>query len=315
MRKILLFSLNLTLMFTLYAGASTASEVTRGNLVTISDFDSNYVASRNVHIWLPEQYAQTTKQGEKFAVLYMHDGQMLFDRSSTWNGQAWGVDEVASDLLDKSKLRPFIVVGIDNGGATLRHAEYFPQKPFESLRSDKQKALYQGTHSGAQSLFAGNKVQSDEYLKFIVNELKPYIDKTYKVHTDPENTFVMGSSMGGLISLYAISEYPEVFGAAACLSTHWPGDFDSKDDLIPRAFFSYMKTHLPTANNHRIYFDHGTATLDARYPALQKRADAIMLEKGYDTNNWQTLAFEGAAHTEDAWNARLHIPLIFLFGQ
>ncbi|QHJ10118.1 putative protein YbbA [Paraglaciecola mesophila] len=315
MRKILLFSLSFALMFTLYSGGSSASKVTSGNLITIKDFKSNYVASRNVHVWLPEQYAKSTKRGEKFAVLYMHDGQMLFDRSSTWNGQAWGVDAVASALLEKSKLRHFIVVGIDNGGATLRHAEYFPQKPFESLSSDKRKALYQGTHNGSQSLFSGNKVQSDEYLKFIVTELKPYIDTTYNVHTDPENTYLMGSSMGGLISLYAISEYPDVFGAAACLSTHWPGDFDSEDQLIPQAFFSYMEEHLPTANNHRIYFDHGTATLDAKYPALQKRADAIMRDKGYDSNNWQTLTFEGAAHTEDAWNARLPIPLIFLLGQ
>jgi hypothetical protein len=69
--------------------------------------------------------------------------------------------------------------------------------------------------------------------------------------------------MGGLISMYAISEYPKVFGAAACLSTHWPGDFDSTDDLILSAFLAYMQAHLPEAKNHRIYFVYGIATLDA----------------------------------------------------
>lgn len=125
----------------------------------------------------------------------------------------------------------------------------------------------------------------------------------------------MGSSTGRLISMYAISEYPEIFGAAACLSTHWPGDFDSTDDFIPSAFLAYMQALLPNVKHHRIYFDYGTATLDAKYPRLQKLADEVMAAKGYDNSNWQTRKFTGAAHTEDAWHARLHIPLVFLYGR
>ena len=292
-----------------------AFEATNGSVVTVKDFQSNYVASRNVHIWLPEQYQTLTQQGEKFAVLYMHDGQMLFDASKTWNKQEWGVDEVASKLMKAGKVKNFIVVGIDNGGSDLRHAEYFPQKPFESLTKEKQKSLYQTKRGEQHQLFGGNKVQSDHYLKFLVSELKPYIDQNYKVYTDVQNTYVMGSSMGGLISMYAISEYPDVFGVAACLSTHWPGAFEVDEVMIPNAFYQYMKNHLPNPETHRIYFDHGTETLDAWYPKLQKQVDEIMTSKGYSPENWETQAFEGAAHTEDAWKERLHIPLIFMFGK
>ena len=79
-------------------------------------------------------------------------------------------------------------------------------------------------------------VQSDAYLKFLVTELKPFIDSTFSVATDRSNTFIAGSSMGGLISMYAVCEYPAVFGGAACLSTHWPGIFTAENNPIPEAF-------------------------------------------------------------------------------
>jgi enterochelin esterase-like enzyme len=123
----------------------------------------------------------------------------------------------------------------------------------------------------------------------------------------------MGSSMGGLISIYAISEYPDVFGGAACLSTHWPGIFSLHDNPIPEAFYAYLDEHLPNPKTHKIYFDFGTETLDAMYAPLQAKVDTIMRDKGYSAANWKTMRFEGAAHTESAWQNRLHIPLQFLF--
>jgi enterochelin esterase-like enzyme len=163
-----------------------------------------------------------------------------------------------------------------------------------------------------QVLFDG-EVDSDAYLKFVVEELKPYIDSHFSVYTGPENTAVMGSSMGGLISMYAISEYPQVFGAAACISTHWPGIFTVDNNPIPQAFFDYMRTALPDPATHRMYFDHGTATLDALYPSLQVRADAVMRQRGYTDARWRTQVFPGTEHSEQAWAARLDIPLQFLF--
>lgn len=125
----------------------------------------------------------------------------------------------------------------------------------------------------------------------------------------------MGSSMGGLISLYAICEYPDVFGAAACLSTHWPGIFTMENNPIPEAFYRYLENNLPDPRKNKIYFDFGTATLDAMYPPLQAEVDKIMIKKGFSSGSWQTLKFEGEDHSEKAWKKRLPIPLTFLFGK
>jgi enterochelin esterase-like enzyme len=236
---------------------------------------------------------------------------MLFDAGITWNKQEWRADETAARLMAEGKVRPFIIVGIHNGGPR-RHVEYFPQKPFEALPDDFRRQLLGMNRNPQQVLFDG-EVDSDAYLKFVVEELKPYIDSHFSVYTGPENTAVMGSSMGGLISMYAISEYPQVFGAAACISTHWPGIFTVDNNPIPQAFFDYMRTALPDPATHRMYFDHGTATLDALYPSLQVRADTVMRQRGYTDARWRTQVFPGTEHSEQAWAARLDIPLQFLF--
>lgn len=298
----------LILLFGCFAFADLP-KVAAGSIERLVHFNSEFVPSRDIHIWLPPGY----NAGQRYAVLYMHDGQMLFDGSSSWNQQEWQVDEVASALIAKGVTRPFIVVGIFNAGGR-RHSEYFPQRPFSSLPEDLQQQLYQLKRDNNQRLFS-EAVYSDRYLKFLVQELKPYIDSRYSVLTDAANTFVMGSSMGGLISLYAISEYPQIFGGAACLSTHWPGIFTQDNNPVPAALFAYMRQQLPDPASHKLYFDYGTATLDAWYPPLQAQADAIMASKGYNGDNWQTLRFDGAEHSENAWAARLHLPLTFLLGQ
>ena len=283
-------------------------EVSFGRIERIENFQSQFVTPRTIDVWLPEDYSTT----KKYAVLYMHDGQMLYDATQTWNKQAWEVDEVLAKLHAENKIQDIIVVGIWNGGAT-RHSDYFPQKAFELLPEKQQDSIYSLERSPGVKYFNG-RVTSDNYLKFMVQELKPLIDGKYAVHTSKEHTFVAGSSMGGLISIYAICEYPSVFGGAACISTHWPGIFQVENNPIPTAFYRYLEKHLPNPKEHRIYFDFGTATLDALYEPLQKEVDAIMLQKGYNVNNWLTKKFEGENHSEMAWQKRLHFPFVFLFG-
>jgi len=241
----------------------------------------------------------------------MHDGQMLFDSTSNWNKQEWGVDEVAGRLIREKKIPPFIVVGVWNAGP-MRHSDYFPQKPFGLLAREQQDSIYKAVRGNSNAVFSAN-INSDGYLRFLVTELKPFIDSAYSTHRDRQHTFVAGSSMGGLISLYAICEYPDIFGGAACLSTHWPGIFANENNPIPGVFMQYLESHLPGSRNHRIYFDYGTATLDAWYKPYQLQADAIMRSKGYTSKNWITKEFPGEDHSERAWNRRLHIPLAFLF--
>jgi len=280
--------------------------VSVGSLKTIENFESSFIGSRTVQVWLPPNYSDDIA----YSVLYMHDGQMLFDASSTWNGQEWGVDEVAGRLQVEGKTKPFIVVSVFNGGE-LRYPEYLPQKPWEALSKKQQASLNTG---GQQAIVSNKAIRSDSYLKFLVEELKPYIDKTYSVQTDRDYTFVAGSSMGGLISLYALGEYPDVFGGAACLSTHWPGSSRPEWTAITDQFLIYLRDIVPVPGKHKLYFDYGNQTLDAVYPPMQKAADGIMQEKGYDQTNWLTVFDDGAAHTEDAWRARLDQPLLFLLG-
>ena len=110
----------------------------------------------------------------------------------------------------------------------------------------------------------------------------------------------------------SVTTYPEIFGGAACISTHWPGTFSSQNNPIPDAFINYMDTHLPNPKTHTIYFDYGNKTLDALYPDLQKKVDVVMTQKGFTTTNWTTQFFEGKDHSEKSWSERLHIPLQFL---
>ena len=148
-----------------------------------------------------------------------------------------------------------------------------------------------------------------------MKELKPLIDKKYSTHKDKAHTFIAGSSMGGLISMYAICEYPEVFGGAACLSTHWTGTFTKENNPFPESVLQYLSKNLPYPKNHKIYFDCGDQTLDALYPDIQKKADEIMKKSGFSDLNWKTLYFPGENHSEEAWSKRLQFPLEFLLSE
>lgn len=285
-------------LFASLSGYAQLPEVSSGTIKRFENFDSKFIVPRNVDVWLPDGYSID----KKYAVVYMHDGQMLYDATKSWNKQEWMVDEVVSKLIKEGTIEDCIVVGVWNGGK-YRHSDYFPEKAASYLPLEVQKQL--------KDTLMGD-LRADEYLKFLTKELKPFIDKNFSVKTDKANTFIAGSSMGGLISMYAICEYPDVFQGAACISTHWPGDTKIADSKIPHAFYKYLNDHLPDPSSHKIYFDYGTETLDRLYEPLQLEVDKIMKQKGYTKENWITLKFEGENHSEDSWCKRLHIPISFI---
>ena len=288
--------------------AQPLPKVACGSIRRIENFPSKYVIPRNVDVWLPTGYTPD----KKYAVLYMHDGQALFDSTTTWNRQEWGVDETMCRLMAAGKIKDCIVVGIWN--TALRHPEYFPQKAFYSMtKADQQRMLAIGKDKGKPLL--GSGPLSDNYLKFIVYELKPYIDSHFSTKTNRSNTFIAGSSMGGLISMYAICEYPDIFGGAACMSTHWPGIFTTADNPIPAAFLNYLSARLPSHKTHKLYFDYGSKTLDAMYQRYQSQADSIITAAGYTQKNWLTREYPGDDHSERSWNKRFAVPVIFLLGK
>lgn len=266
-----------------------------GSIIHIEMFSSKFVAPRNVDIWLPPSYEK--EPDRSFPVVYMHDGQNLFNPETSYIGVVWGVDEAMIRLIGAERAREAIIVGIWN--TPKRFYEYMPSRPIQELVD--LEVIDPSKDEMEMPL-------SDEYLKFIVHELKTYIDQNYRTDADKHNTFIMGSSMGGLISLYAVCEYPDVFGGAGCVSTHWPAG----NGIV----LDYLKKHLPVPGSNKFYFDYGTETLDSLYEPFQIKADAILYEAGYtQEENWITRKFEGHEHSERSWRERVHIPLEFLIGK
>jgi len=273
----------------------------------IKDFKSKFVARRNVEVYLPAAYFTDPKA--KFPVLYMQDGQNVFNTETAMNKSAWEADATADKLIGRKSIKPVIIVAIWN--SPLRVNEYFPEKAAENFTTDDRTTIarMQKSMGVKETELLGN-----EYLKFLVTELKPFIDKKYRTLTDASNTALAGSSMGALISLYAICEYPDTFGQAACLSTHWPILMDNSNMAPSLAIKKYVFEHLPAPAKHRLYFDYGTATLDQYYEIHQKYIDNILKQKGYtEKENWVTRKFDKAPHLEMAWRERFDQVLTFLF--
>lgn len=263
-----------------------------GRLERHEQFASRHVDPRNVDVWLPPGYARDDPR--RFPVIYMHDGQNLFDPALSYTGIDWGIDETMTRLIREGVIREAIVVGVWN--TPKRVAEYMPQKAVTGTMLSLDAA-------GANTL-AREQLASDAYLRFLVEELKPFVDSKYRTLTDRDNTFIMGSSMGGLISAYAVIEYPNVFGGAGGVSTHWPVG----DGIV----VDYLARHLSPPSGHKFYFDFGTATLDSGYEPYQRRVDALLRRSGYREGvDWITRKYEGAEHNEAAWRARMAVPLTF----
>lgn len=172
--------------------------------VNSTQLDDTYA----VDVWVPADYDAT--RTKPYPVIYAQDGQNLFDPTVTWNRQSWDIDAVLGRL--GNAVETPVVVGIHN--RLTRSADYLPHAPLASDSTLEQKIL---TGWGLK------ESRSDRYLDFIVNTVKPMLENSYNIRRDAAGVTAMGSSMGGLISLYAMCEYPQTFGNAICMSTHWLG--------------------------------------------------------------------------------------------
>ena len=290
-----------------FAATARADAPTEGSLVEHPAMPSAHVDARDVTVWLPPGY-----QGgnARYPVLYMHDGQNLFDSSRAPFGAEWGVDEHVARLARSGQIATPIVVGI--GNTPLRLREYIPANLIAALPDDMR--------ADVQAIYGGEPL-SEGYLRFLVEALKPFIDRTYRTRPGRDDTVIMGSSMGGLISMYALMRHPEVFGAAGCVSTHWPIRIEQLTDetalaawrdRLTEAWAGVVRADLPPPGNHRLSFDRGDESLDAFYAEFQTRIDATVRAAGWTPDRFRSLVFPGAGHNEASWNQRLDAPLTFL---
>jgi predicted alpha/beta superfamily hydrolase len=260
-------------------------------LLAFPDFSSGFVRQRTVLVWLPPGYAASANGCR---VIYAHDGQNLFDPQTAFAGVDWGLHTAIGRLIADGRIRNTLAVGIWN--TPDRYQEYDPQKVVEQYLDEQEQAGYQAEHG---------RPMADRYLQFIVQELKPFIDSRFRTLPAAVDNLLLGSSMGGIVSVYALCEYPGVFGAAACLSTHWPTGNGKMID--------YLADRLPDAQDHRLYFDYGTETVDAQYEPFQRQVDDLLRRRGYvEGRHWITRKFCGADHSERSWRRRIDIPLRFL---
>ena len=295
-----------------------------GTIIHHEDFSSRFVPSRLVDVWLPDGIDRKSKKS--LPVIYMQDGQMMFrypESLFAGSDSFWDVDKAITRLVKSNEIRPPIVVAVASAldpsyvkwHKDARRAEFMPQKPVEeNLKSRMESGEVRPTDTGGIEA-EDYVISSDNYLRFLVEELKPFIDKTYPTLMGQADTFIMGSSMGGLISAYAVAEYPEVYGGAACLSTAWKAMDGAKSEWHNDVVVEWLSSHWPTAGRTRVYFDYGTKELDAKYEPGQKKMDDVLSKHGFvEGEDWVTRRFVGAGHRPKDWRERVHIPLRFLLG-
>ncbi len=270
----------------------------KGTLRYWTDVASRFLSEkRHVSIWLPPGYDQDTER--RYKVLYMSDGQNLFDPRIANTGVDWGVDEALTALVEEGAIEPVIVVGV--WSSAMRGPEYSPWH------------------------------RAPDYARFLIEELMPRVNAEYRTLTGPPNTAHMGSSMGGLLSFYLATKHTETFGACGCISTHLPlseavaaryfpmGEGDKAPGAAPDETPYVLKdldAGLTIPRGARFWFDYGTQGLDADYAPLHAKLRAALIEKGLvEDDDFVIRAYEGADHNETSWRARLKDPLRFLYGK
>jgi len=298
--RVLFLPIYLLLCLNLNAQNEIKGANLKGRLFRFEKVKGQWLDPRNVDVWVPNDFDSSGKT--RYAVLYMHDGQNLFLPGSSFGGMEWGIDEIMDSLIRNNIIRQTIVVGIWN--TPRRFIEYNPEDAFKKLDSLNRNKL--ATERGGSTL-------ANIYLSFIFDELKPIIDRTFPTKPEMKNTFMMGSSMGGLISLYALCKRSDQLKGVACISTHWPVSLKENNASIAQSYINYFARNLPNPKQHKLYFDHGTSTLDAWYEPYQLYMDSLCRESGYATpKDFMSLSFPGEPHNEIAWRKRAAIPLRFL---
>ncbi|NNU15284.1 esterase family protein [Parvularcula sp. ZS-1/3] len=266
-----------------------------GTLIYWRDVESEFLdRTRNVSVWLPPGYAEAENEGVRYPVIYMTDGQNLFDPRIANTGTDWGIDEAMMRGMESGAFPPAIVVA--HWSTDMRGQEYSPWHDASKLA------------------------------QFVKDELKPRVDQEFRTLTDRDNTFAMGSSMGGLYAMYLVMEHAETFSACGCVSSHLPfseaviaqfqGQDPSEADETPYYLRDIEAGGLLIPDGARMFFDWGTATLDALYPPEHGKLREHFEAQGYAFGeDYYLREYPGAEHNEAAWRTRVQDQLHWMLAR
>lgn len=275
-------------MENLSATAGTGQNPSVTGDLRLHEFHSRVLYNtRMLRVWLPPGYDDAKNEGRKYPVFYLNDGQNLFDLATAFAGMEWQVDETTDRLIRENKVQPLIVVGIDNAQRE-RVREFLP------YRSIYPPVL---------------RPQGGRYLRFLLDEVVPFVRQRYRVAGGAENTGLGGSSLGAIISLFTVMERPGIFGRLLLES---PSLYISNRQLLKqsRAFRQWPE---------RIFLAVGTEEAGSAGRSVEMVDDVRHLERilqraGLWDNRLRVRIDEGATHNEAAWAARFPEALQFLFG-
>jgi predicted alpha/beta superfamily hydrolase len=244
--------------------------------------------TRFLRVWLPPGYDDPKNAGRRYPVLYLNDGQNLFEPSTSFTGVDWQVDETGDRLIREGAVPPMILVGIDNAGRD-RIREYMPHRSLQPVMM---------------------RVRGSRYPDFLFKDVMPFISRNYRVASGAESTGLGGSSLGALISLYTVQVRPGMIGRLLLES---PSLWASSRQLIrdSRGIKRWPE---------RIFLATGTAEA-GRQDRDQSQVDdvrelaAILRRAGLDSKRLMLMIDDGASHHESAWARRFPQALEFLFGK
>ena len=277
-------------------------------LISWPKMTSQYVAPHDVLIWLPHNYETRTKP---LASLYVMDGQNGFS-PSPYSGSDWGLAQTIPRLVAEGKIKDMIIIAISSGAD--RNAEYMPQKIVSVLPETYQDKARHFNATAPQTKYP----ISDAFLHFLITELKPKIETSFKVSTLPQDTAIIGASMGAEIALYAHGEYPDHFGASASLSMPWvvfdlakdKGEIEANARILAAAYGAWLGSCPLSLSKdqspHRLYMDQGTVGLDEQFTPYLDAMRPILAQTGWhDGRDLEIEIIAGGQHSEKDWKARL----------
>jgi predicted alpha/beta superfamily hydrolase len=250
--------------------------------------------TRMLRIFLPGNYFSPHNRTRRYPVLYLQDGQNVFDKATSFSGKEWEADETVDHLVSEFKIRPMFIVGIDNAGE----------------QGTSEYLSYPDAHNAQFQSATPPELEGTKYADFLIKEVMPFLQKRYRIATGPENTGIGGSSYGAIVSLTTTLHHPGVFGKLLLESPSlWVGDGKmltevEKTKVLPQKIYMGVGTK-----------EAGNPESDALIVKYFTDMEQILKDKGLGASRLKVVVEEGGQHNETAWARRLPDARLFLYGR